>query len=138
MQSFKKKTVSWFQKRPEKFAEFSPNHSKVQKFLLNGLFLSEVYGVGAKKMYRGLIFHDTEQWYKLFINSHGLINDEELGELSLEQSKFEKLFIHGLFFVKRMFQPKNFRGFMWHDTERWSKIGRKTDLWLEKWHGDFG
>ena len=27
---------------------------------------------------------------------------------------------------------------IFHDTEEWSKIWRKTDLWFEKWHEKFG
>ena len=61
------RTDSWFQRWHKEFGEFSPNHSKVQKFLFDGLFLSKVYEVWAKK-YRGIIFHDTEQWCKVWIN----------------------------------------------------------------------
>ena len=42
---FEKKPDSWFQKRTEEFGEFSLNHSKVQKFHFDGLFLSKVYEV---------------------------------------------------------------------------------------------
>ena len=50
MQSSKKKLLeSWFQKWHEEFGEFLPNHSKVQKFHFDGLFLSKVYDVWAKK-----------------------------------------------------------------------------------------
>ena len=39
------KTDSWFQKRHEKFDEFSPNHSKVQKFHFHWLFSSKLFEV---------------------------------------------------------------------------------------------
>ena len=42
-----RKTDSWFQKRHEKFAEFLPKHSKVQKFHFDALFLSRAYEVWA-------------------------------------------------------------------------------------------
>ena len=32
------------------------------------------------------------------------------------------------------FQLKNYRGFMSHDTEKWCRIWKKTDLWFRKWH----
>ena len=35
------------------------------------------------------------------------------------------------------FQLKKFRGIMSHDTEEWSKVWRKTDLWFQKWHKEF-
>ena len=60
MQSLKKKTDLWFQIWHEKFGEFSPNHSKVQKLLSNVLFLSKVCKVWAKKMQRiYLSWHST-------------------------------------------------------------------------------
>ena len=37
-----------------------------------------------------------------------------------------------------MFELKNYRVVIFHDTEEWSKIWRKTDLWFEKWHEKFG
>ena len=40
------------------------------------------------KKYREAIFHDTEQWGKIWINSD-LADHEELGELSVEDSKPE-------------------------------------------------
>ena len=50
-----RKTDSWFQKWHEEFGEFSPNHSKVQKFHFDGLFLSKVYEVWAKKIQRSYL-----------------------------------------------------------------------------------
>ena len=34
--------------------------------------------------------------------------------------------------------PKKYRGVVFHDNEEWCKIWRKTDLWFEKWHEEFG
>ena len=34
--------------------------------------------------------------------------------------------------------PKKYRGVIFHDTERWSKIWSKTDLFFGKWHEEFG
>ena len=36
------------------------------------------------------------------------------------------------------FDLKNYRGGIFHDTEEWCKISRKTDLWFGKWHEEFG
>ena len=45
----------------------------------------------------------------------------------------------GLFWTKYiMFELKKYRGVMFHDTEKWCKIWRKTDLWFGKWHEEFG
>ena len=37
-----------------------------------------------------------------------------------------------------MFELKKYRGVIFHDTEEWCKIWRKTDLWFGKWHEEFG
>ena len=33
---------------------------------------------------------------------------------------------------------EKYRGVIFHDTEGWCKIRRKTDLWLAKWHEEYG
>ena len=67
-----------------------------------GPFLSKVFEVWAKK-YRGVIFHDTEHWCKIWIKPH-LVRfqnrHEELGGLSLEHTKVQKLYIDGLLLSK--------------------------------------
>ena len=50
-----RKTDLWFQKRHEEFGEFSPKHSKAQKFHFDGLFLSNVYVVWAKEIQRSYL-----------------------------------------------------------------------------------
>ena len=35
-----------------------------------------------------------------------------------------------------MFDLKRYRGVIFHDTQGWCKIWRKTDLWFGKWHKD--
>ena len=37
-----------------------------------------------------------------------------------------------------MFDLKEYRGVIFHDTEGWCKIWRKTDLWFGKWHEKYG
>ena len=37
-----------------------------------------------------------------------------------------------------MFDLKKHRGVIFHDTEEWSKISRKTDLWFGKWYDEYG
>ena len=46
----------------------------------------------------------------------------------------------GPFWVRRyiLFELKKYRGVIFHGTEEWCKIWRKTDLWFEKWHEKFG
>ena len=37
-----------------------------------------------------------------------------------------------------MFDLKKYRGVIFHDTEKWCEIWRKTDLWFGKWHEEYG
>ena len=37
-----------------------------------------------------------------------------------------------------IFDLKKYRGVIFHDTEEWCKIWKKTDLWFWKWHEEFG
>ena len=37
-----------------------------------------------------------------------------------------------------LLQLKRYRGVIFHDTDEWCKIWRKTDLWFGKWHEEFG
>ena len=61
---FKEKLTCSLEHDLKKLGEFSTNHSKVWKIRFDGLFLSKVQSFEIKK-YRGVIFHDPEQWYKI-------------------------------------------------------------------------
>ena len=37
-----------------------------------------------------------------------------------------------------IFDLKKYRRVIFHDTEEWYKIWRKTDLWFGKWHEEYG
>ena len=49
------KTDMWFQIWHVEFGDFSSNHSRVQKFIFNGLFLSKVYEFWPKKIQRSYL-----------------------------------------------------------------------------------
>ena len=121
-----KKTYSVFQKWHEKFAEFSTNHSKVPQFHFDELFLSKIYGSRANKKYRRVIFHDTEQWFKIWINSDLAVSKMawRSGWTFIRAIKSLKTCaLMGSFCPKHiMFQSEYFRGIMCHDPERWCKI----------------
>ena len=51
---------------------------------------------------------------------------------------FKKSYFNGLLLNYILFQLKKYRGVIFHDTEEWCKIWRKTDLWFGKWHEEFG
>ena len=56
--------IQKFQKWHEVFGEFSSNHSKLPKFFFYGLFCPKYMRFEVKK-YIGVIFHETEQWWKM-------------------------------------------------------------------------
>ena len=46
---------------------------------------------------------------------------------------------NGLFWAKYIFyEIKKYRGVIFHGTEEWYKIRRKTDLWFKEWYEKFG
>ena len=113
----------------------------LKNFHFNGFLLSKVYIVWAKK-YRGIVFHETEEGYKIwggidlsFKNWH-----KEFDKFWPEHSKVSKIFtLVGSFWAKYiLFELKKYRGVIFHDIEEWCKIWRKTDLLLGKWHEEFG
>ena len=51
----------------------------------------------------------------------------------------KSLQFNGLLWPKYiMFEQKTYRGVMFDGTEDWSKIWRKTDFCIQKWHEEFG
>ena len=72
----------------EEFCEFSLNHHhKSRNFTSMGLFCSQYMSL-ERKIYRGVIFYETEQWCKIWKTLTLWFHKwhEELGELSLEHS----------------------------------------------------
>ena len=93
------------------------------------------------KKYREVISHDTEEWCKIWRKTDLLFQKwQGFGNLWPEHSKVSKncTFI-GSFCAKYItFDLKKYRGVILHDTEESYKIWKKTDLWFEKWHEEFG
>ena len=77
----------------EEFNKFWPKHLKMSKiYTLLGFFWTKAYNVLLKK-YRGVIFHDTEEWCKLWRKTNLRFRKwhEELGKFSPEHLKVSKL-----------------------------------------------
>ena len=64
---------------------------------------------------------------------------QEFGKISPEHSQVSKTcaFICSFLAKYLMFDLKKYRGVVFHDTEGWCKIWRKTDLWFGKWHEEY-
>ena len=61
-----RKTDLWFGKWQKKFDKFWPEHSKVLKSLTLLGSVWAKYILFQLKHYRGIIFHDTEEWSKIW------------------------------------------------------------------------
>ena len=102
--------------------------------------LLKVYKILAKK-YGGVISQDAKDWCKIWRKNDLLFQKwQKFGEIWPEHSKVSKTctFICSYCAKYLMFDLKKYRGVIFHDTEGWCKIWRKTDLWFGKWHEEYG
>ena len=82
-----------------------------------------------------------EDWYKIWRKTDLLFQKwQEFGEFWSEHLKVSKscTFIGSYCAKHLMFDLKKYRGVIFHDTEKWWKIWRITDLWFGKWHEKYG
>ena len=82
-----------FQNWHEEFDEFWPEHSKVSKILtLMGSFWTK-YVMFELKKYRGVMFHDNEEWRKIWRKTDLVLGKchEEYGKFLPEHSNVSKL-----------------------------------------------
>ena len=116
------------------FGEFLPNHIKVWNFHFDGIRFQ-------LKKYTGVIFHDAEQWCKIWINPDLVVSKMAWGigwTFIRVLKSLKNCPLMGSFCPKHiMFQVKIFRGIMCHDTEEWCKIKKKNDSCLEKRYKGF-
>ena len=112
---------------------FHPTTQKSKNFTSMGYFYPKYMRFELMK-YRGFVFHDIERWCKICINPNHVVSKITwgIGELSLEHSKSERLFIDGLFLSKaynvsaRKFQRNCVS---WH----WRVMQNLKENWLVAW-----
>ena len=95
----------------------------LQNFTSMGYFCRKYMRFELKK-YGGVIFHDNEQWCKIWIN-HVTVWKLAwgIGWTFIRALKNLKNYtLMGSFCPQHMFQLENFWRIMYHDTERWYKI----------------
>ena len=127
-----------FQNWHEEFDEFWHEHLKVSKiFILMRSFWAK-YILFELKKYRGVIFHETEEGYKIwrgidlsFKNWH-----KEFDKFWPERSKVSKIFtLMGSLWAKYvLFELKKYREVIFHETEERYKIWRAIDSSFQNWH----
>ena len=92
--------------------------------------------------YRGVISNDTKEWWKIWrgINLSFQNWHKKFDKFWLENLKVSINYTVMVFFWSKyiMFELKNYRGAMFHDTRVWCKIWRKADLWFGKWDAEVG
>ena len=102
----------------------------LKNFDFNVLLLSKVYIAWAKK-YRGVIFHETEEGYKIWrgINLSFKNWHKEFDKFWPEHSKVSKIFtlMSSLWAKYIFFELKKHRGGILYETEEGCKIWRGID-----------
>ena len=92
---------------------------KSLKILLDGLFCPK-YARFELKKYRGVIFYDTEQWCKIWINPEFVVSKIAWGigcTLIRVLESLKHCTLMGSFCLKHMFQLENYRGIMYNGPE---------------------
>ena len=85
--------------------------------------------------------HDHKEWRKIWRKTNLLfLKWEEFGEFWSKNSKVLQICILIGSYCARylMFDRKKYWGVIFHDTEHWCNSWRKINLWLGKWHEEFG
>ena len=135
-----RKTDLWFGKWNEEYGKFSPEYLKVSEL---GVWWGPLI-LSCKSM--SLNF--TRELCVMTMKNDAKFEEELTCRFKIdltnwqfwpEHLKVSKMFtLMCSFWAKYILvELKRYRGFIFHDTEEWSKIWRKTDLWFGKWHGEF-
>ena len=130
-----------FQNWHEEFDEFWPKHLKVSKmFILMCSFWAK-YLLFELKKYRGVIFQETEEGYKIWgrIDSPCQNCHKEFDKFWVVGSKVSKIFplMGSLWASYILFELKKYRGVIFHETEEGYKIWTGINLSFQNWHKEF-
>ena len=112
----------------------------LENFHFKGFFWTK-YILFELKQYRGVIFHDTKEWCKIWGKTDLLFEKwhKKFGEFSPEHLKVSKLGLWWDLFVqsRKMYKFKIYKGVMCHNNEEWYKNLWGNDLSVKSWHGEF-
>ena len=121
----KEKLTCSFKYDIRNLVNFFPNTQKSKNFILIGYFCRRYMRFELKE-YRGVIFHDTQQWCKIWINPYLVVTKMAWGiwwTFIRAPKSLKKCTLMGSFCPKHiMFQLENFTGIMCHDTEGRYKV----------------
>ena len=130
-----------FQNWHKEFDKFWPEHSKVSKILaLMGSFWAKYILFGVKR-YRGVIFYETEEGYKIWRGIDLLLENlhKEFTKFWSEHSEVSKIFtLMDSFWAEYiLFELKKYRGVIFYENEGGYKIWGGIDLQFQNWHKEF-
>ena len=132
---------SLFQNWHDEFDNIWPKHSKISKIFILMVSFWAKYIFFELTKYRGIIFHETEERYKIWRGSDLSFqySHKEFNKIWPEHSKISKIFIlMGSFSAKYiLFELKKYRGVIFHETEEGYKIWKGIDLSFQIWHKEF-
>ena len=121
---FKEKLTCGFKYDMSNLVNFYPTTQKSENFFSMGSFCPKDTRFDPQK-YRGVIFHDTEQWYKIWIKSDLVVSKMTWGSgwtFIRALKSLKNCTIMGSFCSKHIIcQLENFRR-MCHETAEWCKI----------------
>ena len=125
----------------EEFDEFLLEHFKVSKILILMCSFWAKYILFELKKYRGVIFHEIEEGYKIWIGIDLSLKDwhNEFDKFWSECLKVSKIFtLMGSFWAKYiLFELKKYRAVIFHETGERCKIWSGMDLSFQNRHKEF-
>ena len=119
MPSFKKKLTCSFKYDMRNFVNFHQTTQKSQNFTLMVYFCPKcIWGLS-----RGIIFHDTEQWCKIWIKADLVVSRMAwgIGWTIIKASKVWKIIYWWVFLSKVAYVSVRKFGIIYHDTAGWCK-----------------
>ena len=122
-----------------KFQTFDCSSKMSPKLYFDRLLLLKAYKISAKKVQRNYVSWHWRLMQNL--NKNWCLVSKPTRTswiLTLALESQTNLHFDWCLLCKNInFDLKKYRGIVFHDTEEWYKIWRKTDLWFGKWHEEF-
>ena len=138
---FEEKLTCGLKNHMRNFASFHPSTWKCQNVDFDGILLSKVENLWAQNLQRSYVSWQwrimqnlKRKWLAISKLTRGI------WQILIRALKgLKHLLLNWLLIPKYiMHELKKYRGAMLDGTEDWCKIWRRTDLWFQKWHEEFG
>ena len=117
----------WFEKWHEEYGKFSPEHLKVSKL---GLWWDPL--IPSRKC---MSFKFTEEISVMTVKNNAKFGEEQTCRFKIGMRNLTM----GSFFEPKyiLVELKEYRGVIFHETDKWCKIWRGIDLSFQNWHEEF-